>query len=53
MKSVIKVLAEKYEGKRPLERPRCIWKDNTKNLKEIVWGCGFNWLTIRDCGGSI
>jgi hypothetical protein len=32
------VLVEKHEGKTPLGRPRCRWKDNIKiELKEIEW----------------
>jgi hypothetical protein len=36
---VYRVLVGKPEGKRPLERPRRIWKDNIKmDLQEV--GCG-------------
>jgi hypothetical protein len=36
-----KIMAIKFEWKRPLERPRCRWKDNNNiDLKEIsVFGC--------------
>jgi hypothetical protein len=33
-----KALVRKLEGKRPLERPRCRWKDNIKIiLKDLGW----------------
>jgi hypothetical protein len=36
---VCKVLMGKPEGKRPLERPRCRWKDGIRmDLMEIGWG---------------
>jgi hypothetical protein len=32
------VLVRKSEGKRPLRRPRCRWKDNVRvDLREIGW----------------
>jgi hypothetical protein len=32
------MLVGKPEGKRPLGRPRCRWKDNIRiDIKEIVW----------------
>jgi len=36
----------KPEGKRPLERPRCRWKDNIKmDLQEV--GCGgMDWIEL-------
>jgi hypothetical protein len=36
-----KVLVGKPEGKRPLGRPRCRWKDNNKmDLQCVGWGGG-------------
>jgi hypothetical protein len=41
----------KFEGKRPLGRPRHIWEDNIKmDLKEVGW-TGLIWLRIG-AGGS-
>jgi len=35
------VLVRKPEGKRPLERPRHIWKDTIKmELQDVGWGGG-------------
>jgi hypothetical protein len=34
-----RVLVEKREGKRPIGKPRYLWKDNIKmELREIEWG---------------
>jgi hypothetical protein len=43
---VYRVLVGKPEGKRPMERPRCGWKDNIKmNLQEL--GCGgMDWIEM-------
>jgi hypothetical protein len=39
-----RVLVRTPEGKIPLERPRCRWKDNIKmNLQEMGWGV-VNWV---------
>jgi hypothetical protein len=39
---VYRVLVEKPEGKRPLGRPRCRWKDN---IREV--GCGgMDWIGL-------
>jgi hypothetical protein len=36
-----RVLMEKPEGRRPLERPRHRWEDNIKmDLREMGWGAG-------------
>jgi hypothetical protein len=33
-----KVLVRRYEGKKPLGRPKCRWKDNNRmNIKEKGW----------------
>jgi hypothetical protein len=38
-RNVYRILVEKPEGKRPLERPRRRWEDGIKmDLKEIGWG---------------
>jgi hypothetical protein len=38
-RNVYRVLVGKPEGKRPLERPRHIWKGGIRmNLREIGWG---------------
>jgi hypothetical protein len=35
-----RILVEKPEGKRPLERPRRRWHDGIKiDLRKIDWGC--------------
>jgi hypothetical protein len=55
-RNVYRVLVEKQEGKRPLERPRCRWEGGIKmDLREIGWGVwnGFNWLTIGTVGGLL
>jgi hypothetical protein len=45
-RNLYRVLVGKFEGKRPLERPRIRWEDG----KEIGWGMcsGFTWFRIRD-----
>jgi hypothetical protein len=38
-KNAYKILVEKPEGKRPLEKQRCRWMDNIKiDFREIGWG---------------
>jgi hypothetical protein len=38
-RKVYKVLVRKSEGKRPLARPRCRWKDGIrKDFRETGWG---------------
>jgi len=46
IRSADKVLVGKPEGKRPLGRPMCRWKDNIKmDLKEV--GCGtMDWIGL-------
>jgi len=40
-RGVYRILVEKPEGKRPLERPRRRWEDNIKmDLQEVEEGCG-------------
>jgi hypothetical protein len=45
-RGVYRVLVGKPEGKRPLERPRRRWEDNTKSdLQEV--GCrGMDWIEL-------
>ena len=41
-----RVLVGKSEGKRPLGRPRRIWKDNIKmDLQEVGGSCG-DWMEL-------
>jgi len=41
-----RVLVEKSEGKRPLERPRRRWENNIKmDLQEMELG-GFDWIDV-------
>ena len=43
---VHRVLVEKPEGKRPLERPKRRWEDNIKmDLQEVGGGCG-DWMEL-------
>jgi hypothetical protein len=45
-RGVNRVLVGKREGKRPLGRPRCRWKDNIKmDLQEVGGGCG-DWMEL-------
>jgi hypothetical protein len=37
-------LVGKSKGKRPLERPRCMWEDKL-DLREIGW-CGVDWIAL-------
>jgi hypothetical protein len=45
-RGVYRVLVGKPEGKRPLGRPRCEWKDNIKiDFQEV--GCGgMDWIEL-------
>jgi hypothetical protein len=53
--NMYKFLVGTPEGKRPLGRPRCRWKNGSKmDLREIVWGwSGFSWLRIGTGGGLL
>jgi hypothetical protein len=42
MKNAYRILVEKPEGKRPLERPRRRWVDNIK----IVGWDGMDWIDL-------
>jgi hypothetical protein len=45
-RKVYKVLVEKPEGKRPLERPRRRWEDGIRmDVREIGFG-GVNWIRL-------
>jgi hypothetical protein len=38
-----RILIEKPEGRRPLDRPRLRWEDNIKlDLREVGWGHGLD-----------
>jgi hypothetical protein len=42
-RGVYRVLVGKYEGKRPLGRPKRRWEDNIKmDPQEMVWGHGLD-----------
>jgi hypothetical protein len=42
-RKVYKVLVGHPEGKRPLGKPRCRWKDGIgMDLREIGWRCGLD-----------
>jgi hypothetical protein len=44
--NLYRILAEKPEGKRPLEIPRRRWVDNIKmDINEIGWD-GMNWIDL-------
>jgi hypothetical protein len=46
VRGVYRVLVGRPEGKRPLERPRCMWEDNIKlDLGEIGID-GANWIQL-------
>jgi hypothetical protein len=52
-RKVYKVLAGKPEGKRPLGRSMCRWKDGIRtDLRETGWWVliGFDWLRIWNGG---
>jgi hypothetical protein len=45
-RKVYKVLLGKPEGKRPLGRPRCRWKDGIRmDLRETGWG-DVDWIRL-------
>jgi len=55
-RSVYRVLVGRPEGKIPLGRPRCRWKDNIKiDLREMgIDGANWIWLAQdRSCGGFL
>jgi hypothetical protein len=40
-----RIEVEKPEGKRPLGRPRRLWVDIRKDLREVGWG-GVDWIGV-------
>jgi hypothetical protein len=45
-RSAYRILVGKPEGKRPLRRTRCGWKDNIRmDLRKIGWG-GMDWTNL-------
>jgi hypothetical protein len=50
-KIAYKVLAGELEGKGPLGRPRCRWKDFKIDLKEI--GCDVEWIHLAQDRNSV
>jgi hypothetical protein len=52
MKNAHKILAGKFEGKRPFGRPRCKWEDNIRMyLRGIVWE-GVDWIYLVEDRGQ-
>jgi hypothetical protein len=53
------ILVERPEGRRPLGRPRCRWKDNIKvdlwilGKQGLGMWIGFMWLGVGICGGLL
>jgi len=46
MKNAYNMLVGSSEGKRPLEKPKHRWEDNSrKDLREIVWE-GVDWIHL-------
>jgi len=53
-RGVYRVLVGKYEGKRPLGRPRHRWEDNIKmDLQEVGVWIGSMWFRIGTVGGHL
>ena len=55
-RAAYKVVVEKDEGKRPLERPKLRWEDSIKiELDQIEWaaGTGLVWLRMGNIGGLV
>jgi hypothetical protein len=46
MKNSYKILVGKYEGKRPLRRPRHRWEDNTRMAVRKLGLDGIDWLHV-------
>ena len=47
-RGVCRVLVGKPVGKRPLERPRCRWKDNIKMDPQEVGCGGMDWIELDE-----
>jgi hypothetical protein len=45
-RGVYRVLVGRTEGKRPLERPRCMWEDNIKMDLREIWIDVANWIQL-------
>jgi hypothetical protein len=45
-RGVYRVLLGRPEGKSPLERPRCRWKDSIKMDLRVIWIDGANWIQL-------
>jgi hypothetical protein len=45
-RGVYRILVGKYEGKRPLERPRRRWEDNIKMDLQILGCRGMDWMDL-------
>jgi hypothetical protein len=46
-----RVLVQRPEGRRPLERPGHRWEDNIEiNLQEVGWG-GMDWIAVAEGRG--
>jgi hypothetical protein len=46
MRTACRIFVGKPEEKRPLERPRRRWDNNTKtDLREVWWG-SMNWINL-------
>jgi hypothetical protein len=44
-RAAYRILVGRPEGRRPLGRPRCRWKDNIKmDLQEVGWG--MDWIEL-------
>ena len=53
-RGVYRVLVEKPEGKRPLERPRRRWVDNIRmDLQDVGIWTGLGWPRIEIGGGGL
>jgi hypothetical protein len=46
MRNSCRTVAERLEGKKQLERSRCIWEDNIKMDLKGVWWEGVNWVHV-------
>jgi hypothetical protein len=50
---VYRYLVREPEGKTPLGRPRCRWKDNIRmDLQEVGFG-GINWIKLAQVRGKV
>ena len=49
-RGMYRVLVGKLEGKRPLKRHRCRWKDNIKMGLQEEGGGGMHWIELAQDG---